>query len=236
VRAVLLDAFGTLVHLEAPAPLLRDLLEQRLGVTVTQAQAASALAAEIAYYRAHMAQGSDAQRVADLHLRCAEVLRGALPVSRRLSAADPQMIVDLLLGSLRFRAYPEVAQTLARLRAAGLALVVVSNWDATLERVLDSVGILAAVDGVVSSAVAGAAKPDPLPLRLGLELARVGAAEAIHVGDGMDEDVAGAIAAGVRAVLIEREPGGDRRRHRDERHPEVPRITTLDGLLALLGF
>jgi len=194
-----------------------------------------AFRAEIAYYRAHMSEGTDPQRVADLHRRCAEVLRGALPASRRLAAAEPPTIVDLLLDSLRFRAYPEVAQTLACLRSAGLRLVVVSNWDATLDSVLDRVGILEVMDGVVSSAVAGAAKPDPLPLRLGLELARVGAAEAIHVGDGMDEDVEGAIAAGVRAVLIQRGSGGEPPDNRDERHPEVPRITTLDELVALLG-
>jgi putative hydrolase of the HAD superfamily len=235
VRAVLLDAFGTLLDLEAPAPLLRELLAQRLGVKVTEAQAASALAAEIAYYRAHMAQGIDALRVADLHLRCAEVLRGALPASPALLAADPRTIVGLLLDSLRFRAYPEVPGTLEHLRQAGLALVVVSNWDATLDAVLDRVGILAAVDAVVSSAVAGAAKPDPLPLRLGLELAGVAAAGAIHVGDGPDEDVAGAIAAGIRPVLIRRESGGVQHDQDAERYPGVQRIAALDELVTLLA-
>jgi putative hydrolase of the HAD superfamily len=204
-------------------------------VKVTEAQSSSALSAEIAYYRAHMAQGSDARRVADLRLRCAEVLRGALPGSPQLLSADPRTIVSLLLDSLRFRAYPEVPGTLARLRQAGLGLVVVSNWDATLDTVLDRVGILAALDAVVSSAVAGAAKPDPLPLRLGLELAGVGAAEAIHVGDGLDEDVAGAIAAGIRPVLVRRGPGGAEHDQDAERHPGVQRITSLDGLVALLG-
>ncbi len=44
---MLLDAFGTLVTLDAPAPQLRALLAERLGVQVTEAQAAEALAAEV---------------------------------------------------------------------------------------------------------------------------------------------------------------------------------------------
>ena len=78
-QAVLLDAFGTLVTLDAPAPLLRALLSERLSVEVTEAQAAAALSAEIAYYRAHLYEGVDTERVAHLHARCAEVLRAALP-------------------------------------------------------------------------------------------------------------------------------------------------------------
>jgi putative hydrolase of the HAD superfamily len=235
VRAVLLDAFGTLLHLDAPAPRLRLLLKERLELAVTEAQASAALAAEIAYYRAHMAQGSDARRVADLHQRCAEVLRAALPVSPTLQAADAQTIVSLLLDCLRFRAYPEVSETLAQLRGGGLRLVVVSNWDATLDSVLQRVGLLGAVDGVVSSAVAGAAKPDPHPLRLGLEIAGVGAAEAIHVGDGVEEDVRGAIAAGIRPVLLDRERHGQGEHPRREPQLEVPRIATLDQLVTLVG-
>jgi putative hydrolase of the HAD superfamily len=217
VRAVLLDAFGTLLHLDSPAPLLRLLLKERLELAVTEAQASAALAAEIAYYRAHMAQGSDARTLADLHLRCAEVLRAALPVSPALQSAGAQTIVSLLL------------------RGAGLRLVVVSNWDATLESVLERVGLLDAVDGVVSSAVAGAAKPDPHPLRLGLEIAGVGAAEAIHVGDDVDEDVRGAIAAGIRPVLLDRGRHGQGERPGREPQLEVPRIATLDQLVTLVG-
>jgi HAD superfamily hydrolase (TIGR01509 family) len=60
------------------------------------------------------------------------------------------------------------------------------------------------VDGVVSSAEVGAAKPDPAPFARGLELAGARAEEALHVGDSLENDVAGARAAGVRAVLLDR--------------------------------
>jgi putative hydrolase of the HAD superfamily len=237
VRAVLLDAFGTLVTLDAPAPRLRALLGERLGVEVTEAQAAAALRAEVEYYRGHMYEGVDAQRIAALHLRCAEVLRQALPEEPRLAAAAPGTIVALLLDSLVFRAFPEVPKALGHLRAAGLRLVVASNWDASLDSVLDRAGLLELVDGVVNSASAGAAKPDPRLLRSALVLAGAGAAAAVHVGDGFREDVGGALAAGVRPVLLSRDGRAGEVEYGPEEPtlPELAVIRTLDALPPLLG-
>ena len=62
-------------------------------------------------------------------------------------------------------------------------------------------GLLELVDGVVSSAAAGAAKPAPAVFERALELAGVAAADALHVGDSLDNDVAGARAAGIRPLL-----------------------------------
>ncbi len=86
--------------------------------------------------------------------------------------------------------------------------MVVSNWDCSLSSVLGEAGLLELVDGVVSSAEAGAAKPDPAPFRRGLELVGARPAEALHVGDSQREDGEGARAAGMDAVLIAREGGG----------------------------
>ena len=58
-RAVLLDALGTLVHFDPPAPLLRAELRDRLGLEVSEETAAAAMKAEIAYYRAHLHEGRD---------------------------------------------------------------------------------------------------------------------------------------------------------------------------------
>ena len=51
---ILLDALGTLVALAPPAPRLRVELAERFGLAVTEEQAASAIGAEIAYYRMHL--------------------------------------------------------------------------------------------------------------------------------------------------------------------------------------
>ena len=77
-RAVLLDALGTLVHFEPPAPLLRSVLRERLGVEVTAEAAEAAIRDEIGYYRAHLHEGRDPASLADLRRRSAEAMRPAL--------------------------------------------------------------------------------------------------------------------------------------------------------------
>jgi putative hydrolase of the HAD superfamily len=230
--AVLLDAFGTLVTLDAPAPRLRALLAQRLGVTVTEVQAASALRAEVGYYRGHLHEGVDLERVAQLHGRCAEVLRRALPAEPAITRATPAVMTELLLGSLQFSVFDDVPAALAGLRAAGLRLVVASNWDASLDAVLDRVGLLDAVDGVVNSAAAGFAKPDPRLLHSALALAGVAAEGAVHVGDSFREDVGAALGAGVRPVLLARD-GRVGAVEQGAGEPLLPRLLVIETLAEL---
>jgi putative hydrolase of the HAD superfamily len=236
-RAVLLDAFGTLVTLEAPAPLLRALLAERLGVAVTDEQTVAAIAAEVSYYRAHMHEGVDLERVALLHARCAEVLRQALPAVPAITAAAPGVMTELLLESLRFSVFAEVPAVLARLRAAGLRLIVASNWDASLDSVLARVGLLDAVDGVVSSAAAGFAKPDPRLLQSALLLAGAEPEAALHVGDSFREDVGAALGAGVQPVVVARDGSGAALEQgaAESALPQLRVIETLAELPALVG-
>jgi len=195
----LIDALGTLVHLEPPAPRLREALAAE-GLEVTLADARRAFAAEIAYYLEHHLEGHDAVALEDLRDRCAAVLGTLLGL-------EPSRVRAPMLGALRFSAFEDAAPALVELRSRGLALVVVSNWDCSLPEVLAAAELATLVDGVVSSAEAGAAKPDPAPFRRGLELAGVAAEEALHVGDSPENDLAGARAAGVRGVLLTRQGG-----------------------------
>lgn len=205
LRAVLLDALGTLVELPPPAPALVEELAAR-GVAVGERDAEEAVRAEIRFYREHLDEAPDAAGLAGLRARCTAVLRDALPEDARgLGAADLQ---EALLRSLRFRPYPEVPGALRALRAEGLRLVVVSNWDVSLHEVLDATGLAPLVDGAIASAELGRAKPDPAPILAGLALAGVRPQEALHAGDSVEHDVAGAVAAGVEPVLVLR-PGAD---------------------------
>jgi putative hydrolase of the HAD superfamily len=83
--------------------------------------------------------------------------------------------------------------------------VVASNWDCSLPQVLEQADLAALVDGVVASAVVGFDKPAPQLFEAALELAGCDAADALHVGDSPAADVAGAQAAGIRALLLERD-------------------------------
>jgi putative hydrolase of the HAD superfamily len=191
------------------------------GVAVTVDEARSALLAEMAYYRAHHDEASDAAALADLRVRCAQVLGEALPERARALAA-PELLAALM-ASLQFRPYPDVPGALRRLRAEGARLVVVSNWDVSLHEVLARTGLAALVDGAITSAEHGAAKPDPSIFAAALELAGgVPAAEALHAGDSVDVDVAGARAAGIEAVLVSRDG--------EPAPPGVRTVASLDAL------
>jgi len=201
IRAVLLDALGTLLELEDPGPPLAAELAQA-GVDVSVDEARSAVFAEMTYYKAHHDEASDRERLADLRRRCAEVLRDALPEQAR--ALGVPRLTTALLDALRFRPFPEVPTALAELRDQGATLVVVSNWDVSLHDQLAATGISELVDGAVSSAELGVGKPNPAIYARALELAGATADAAVMAGDSLDTDVAGAQAAGLRAVLVDR--------------------------------
>ncbi len=228
IHAVSLDAHGTLIELPSPAESLRGLLERRFGIEVTVAEVREAFAAEVAYYRAHMLQGQDAESLTALRHRCAEVLRAALPASSALTAVTTESLAEALLESLHFRAFPDVLPTLRALRAAGLRLAVASNWDASLGELLDRLGIGAELDGVATSASVGIGKPDPSVVEAALAFMDAAPAEAVHVGDMFDEDVLGARAAGVEPILLLRNTTVDP-------PPGVRVVRSLTELPAILG-
>jgi putative hydrolase of the HAD superfamily len=195
---VLLDALGTLLSFEPPAPHLRAALARR-GHDVTADAAEAAIRAEIAYYRAHLHEGADAASLAGLRARCAEAMQPALP------GVPLAHVLAALMEALRFFAYPDAIPALTGLREARIRTVVVSNWDASLHERLTETGLAVLVDGALASAEVGAAKPDRAIFAAALELAGAAPEEAWHVGDTLVADVEGARAAGLTAVLIDRE-------------------------------
>jgi putative hydrolase of the HAD superfamily len=192
-KAVLLDSFGTLVAMDPPAARLAALH----GIPVDVAE--RAFRAEIAYYIDHHVEGRDDASLDDLRDRCAQVLGEAL------GKWAPRDVRAAMLDAIRFHPFPEAAPALRELRERGLRLVVASNWDCSLPQVLEQADLAALVDGVVASAVVGFDKPAPQLFEAALELAGCDAADALHVGDSPAADVAGAQAAGIRALLLERD-------------------------------
>jgi putative hydrolase of the HAD superfamily len=195
--AVFLDALGTLVALEPPWLSLRA----RIPADVSDERLERALRTEMAYYRDHAHEARDEASLAELRQRCASIVSNELGIE--VTAAE-------LVDAIRFDAYPDAAPALRELRDRGLSLVAVSNWDCSLSAVLERCGLGEMLDGAVSSAAAGARKPDPAIFEPALELAGCTPAEALHVGDTPEEDVEGARAAGIRVLLIARDgSGGD---------------------------
>ena len=199
-RAVLLDALGTLVDLDDPAPRLRAALLELSGIDVGLETAERGFGAEIGYYLANQMRGRDRAGLEKLRDDCATAMLDAIARDE----LDHATVRAAMLDSLAFKTFPDVLPALRELRDRGLRLIVVSNWDCSLPEWLDRAGIGELVDGAVSSAVVGEAKPAPAVFEAGLRLAGCDAAEALFVGDSVENDVLGARAAGLRAVLVQR--------------------------------
>lgn len=127
----------------------------------------------------------------------------------------------------RWKAYEDVGPAMQRLRACGLKVGIISNWDRRLTTLFDGLGLSGSVDVIVSSAAVGLHKPDPRIFELACERLGVSPVEAAHVGDHHYADIVGAQSVGMRAVLIDRHDGAT---------PDHDLfVRTLDGLGAVLG-
>jgi len=123
-----------------------------------------------------------------------------------------------------FELYDDALPTLAELRQHGLRIGLLSNSARDLDAFVSHHALTA--DAVLTSVLHGKTKPHETIFRRMLELLDVEPEEAVMVGDTLEDDIEGARAVGMRAVLVDR----------DGRYPEVDeRLDDLRGLGVLLG-
>jgi putative hydrolase of the HAD superfamily len=189
--AVTVDGYGTLVRLVDPVPMLAGALAER-GVEREPDIVRTAFAAEVEYYRPSALEGRDTASLTTLRQECTRVFLEAADAD-----LDPASFVDAFVGSIVMEPEPGAIETLHSLRARGLELAVVSNWDIGLAEHLERLGLASLFSAVATTAEAGAPKPEPAVFRLALERLGVDAARALHVGD-EPGDEEGAAAAGMR--------------------------------------
>ncbi len=190
VDAVTIDAFGTLVELDNPVGRLQGALAER-GLEREEKSVAAAFAAEVDYYLVHKGEGRDDATLLDLRRRCSGVfLQGVAP------ELDAEKFAPAFVDALVFRPLDGVLEALRRLRRAGLELACVTNWDVGVAEQLERAGLASYLSAVVSSAEAGAEKPDPRVFEETVKRLGVGPERTIHIGDD-EADQAGALAAGL---------------------------------------
>lgn len=189
--AVTVDGYGTLVRLVDPVPALRGALAER-GVERSDDEIRAAFLAEVEHYKPSCLSGRDQASLAALRLECTGVF-----LSAAKAAVEPASFVDDFLAAIVLEPEPGAVETLHRLRAHGLELAVVSNWDVGLAEHLERLGLASLFSAIATTAEAGAPKPEPAVFELALGRLRVDPARALHVGD-EDGDEQGAAAAGLR--------------------------------------
>ena len=149
-----------------------------------------------------LAQGDDWWR----HL--GEVLAaamGRLGVAPAAAAAAAGLVRAHYTDLESWQLFPDTRPALATLSGAGWRHVLLSNHVPELPEILSGLGLDSCIDAVVNSAVTGYEKPHPQAFRLALEQAGW-PRSAWMIGDNPTADYAGAVTAGIRAVLVRTPP------------------------------
>ena len=216
IKAVLLDAYGTLIRNEDLMLIPRRIVaDHGLPVPIDDV------------WRAWTDLYSEATQVAPFRTLRAIEEQILLGVLRRFGAGgDPTPYVDLFFQvTTKVELYPEaltVLNALGRVRSA-----IVSNAD---QEHLTAWNVTLPVEFILISEAVRAYKPHPLMFQSALRRLGLQPHEVLHVGDSDVDDVKGAKAAGLRVVWVNRDGRS--------RHPDVPppdfEIPDLNGLLALL--
>ncbi len=222
IRVVLLDAGGTLIDLD---PRLLSAALEPLGHVPDEAAVRRAEGPARRWADGAVREGMPPRELWNGYF--GRVLAGAGMPGELLPEALARLWEANRREGLWRRPVPGARETLERLRAEGMRLAVVSNAEGQVAADLREAGLADLLDLVVDSHLVGVAKPDPGIFRVALE--RLGAlpAECVHVGDVPAYDVAGARAAGITPILVDRwEAWPD---------ADCTRITGLAELPGLLG-
>lgn len=127
-----------------------------------------------------------------------------------------------------FLPYTDTIAAINAMKAAGFRLVVVSNWDYSLERTLIALGMRDPFEHVFASLECGVEKPDPGLFRIVEQAIGAEPDEILHVGDNPVDDLQGAKDAGWHAALLDRTLTASER-------PRIPSLLHIPEALAWIG-
>jgi putative hydrolase of the HAD superfamily len=221
VAAVVFDFYGTLTPVH-PADRWADQLAALAAIVGVSPGALGVALRESYPERATGALGDLRQTLRTLASRLGVDLGG-----QRLEAAC-QLRREMQRRMLALR--PEALPVITRLRARGTRTGVLSDCTSELPDAWPSLPLSGVIDAPVFSCVEGTRKPDPRLFRT--VAARLGAdpADCLYVGDGGGQELTGASAVGMHAMLL---AGPDWHAHgRDDREAgwTGPRISSLSEL------
>jgi putative hydrolase of the HAD superfamily len=213
LRAIFFDAAGTLMETREPVGQSYARIAQKYGVNASSSDVSAAFrrvfhnSPGLAFGPGHPADELRRLERHWWHELVAETFRGLGRFS------DFEAYFNELFAFFGDPAHwigdPNAPAVLDELRADGLVLGMLSNFDHRLYGILDGLDLRRYFDSVTISSETGYAKPSPEIFEAALARHVLRPAEALHVGDSEHHDVAGARAAGMAVVLIDRDvPNG----------------------------
>jgi len=231
IEAVFFDVGNTLITTTEPEGKVFQRIASHYGYALDSRQAEQSVNQMYGYYES--AYGNDSGFWSD-NSRVREVWLDMYGLLCELSGITEQAgqiaedVYSYYFSAEAWQPFSDVLPVLRRLDDSGLALGTISNWDITLSGILAGISLSSYFKMIVASADVRLHKPDEAIFALACEQMGVNAARAIHVGDHLMADAAGALGAGLQAVLIDR----------PNKHPgyqDAPRIQDLRELPDLVA-
>ena len=204
--AVFFDAYGTIISMQqdiSPPEYVHQGLAER-GVRLPATTVARAVAIEATFFRERQVHVHTPEQLAELRMAAAGVLRDALG-GDEACPLSLDVVLGLILGAFKTVLLPDAPEAIARVRRAGMAAGVLSNFSYVLPLLLQELQIRELLDPIVTSADVGAEKPSPEIFEAAA--ARVGAPvpECVLIGDDLANDIDGARAVGMPSIWIARD-------------------------------
>jgi len=236
ITVIFFDLVGTLIRPRQPVGEQYSRLARRYGADV------DARAMEAAFHQAmritpgNTPSGDSLRSTAAAERRWWEELVRGVVRSCGATELERPGVFEAYFGELyehfttadAWAPYEDALPALEALATQGIPTGLITNYDTRVYRVLEALGLASRLAYVAIPANAGASKPDRRIFAHALDAAGIAAADALHVGDSPGDDYHGARAAGMNAVLLDRNGrygGGD----------GIRRIGGLGELLEMLG-
>jgi putative hydrolase of the HAD superfamily len=204
ISGIVIDAVGTLIK---PVPSVADAYTAaayRQGVVLEQEEVRGRFHVHFQSDAVHAEQGVLSTDEATERRRWRTIVAGVLP-----EVADPDRAFEELWEHFSlpesWRSYPDSAPALEALTAMGFSVCVGSNFDSRLRGVIAGLSELSEwVDCLVISSEVGFRKPHPSFFRAACARLGLPPEKVLCVGDDVENDVRGAIRAGLAGLLLER--------------------------------
>lgn len=200
IKAVLFDLGGTLIKTASPPEIIGKILASHgrikpiEDIALAHEKAERSMAPEdysLSYY--------------DFWVKWNRIILEALHIHDDTDFLA-KALVDEWWDNADIELYPDAEETLGKLYEMGLKMGIVTNaFEKDVEEILKRIKIPVAFDVTVGIDAVGKPKPDPEIFMFAVRALSIKPEEAMFVGDSLEKDYFGALNAGLKAVLLDRE-------------------------------
>jgi len=208
IKAIFFDVGATLLAPATDEGVTFTRLARELGITIDPAEVIAKVPLMYGLYEQLYEQDDsfwdDENRARAIWIEMYEYMASMLGIPPQLRRGLADTVYQYYFSSEAWKLFDDVLPTLEMLRQSGLRLGIISNWDQTLTEIIEGLDIAPYFETIISSADVRLHKPLPEIFQLALDNLDVGASEAMHVGDHLYADAAGAARMGMTPVLLDR--------------------------------